>query len=112
MKQLLDPALVERILLLTGVLGPVVGLAVGAAAGFRARRPAAGIIAGALVGGVGTLVYAMWRVYGAITGMLGLDSLANLGLQLLLFAVLGVGLGVLIVRISQILDRLGPENRP
>lgn len=112
MKELLDPALVERVLLLTGVLGPVAGAAVGAAAGFRARRPAAGTIAGALVGGVGTLVYAMWRVYGAITGALGLDSLANLALQLLLFAALGAGIGALIVRISRILDRLGAENRP
>lgn len=112
MKELIDPASAERVLLLAGVLGPVVGIIVGGVAGLRARRLTVGLIAGVLIGAMGTLIYAMWRVYGVITGVFGLDSTANLALQILIFAVLGAGLGVVIVRVKRLFRRLGAECAP
>lgn len=84
----------------------MVGLILGAVFGAHEKCAARRIIAGALLGGIGSLIYAMWRVYGVITNALGLDSVANLGLQLVLFAALGAVLGVVVLRVSLFLKRI------
>ena len=106
MKQLIDPSFVERVLLFLAVAGPLVGLILGTVLGAHEKCAARRIIAGALLGGIGSLIYAMWRVYGVITNALGLDSVANLGLQLVLFAALGAVLGVVVLRVSLFLKRI------
>jgi hypothetical protein len=109
MKQLIDPSSAERVLLFLAVAGPLVGLIFGAVLGAHTRRARCTVIAGVLLGGIGTLTYGMWRVYGIITNALGLDSVANLGLQLVLFAALGAILGAVILKVSLLLKRLaGP----
>lgn len=84
----------------------MVGLILGTVLGAHEKCAARRIIAGALLGGIGSLIYAMWRVYGVITNALGLDSVANLGLQLVLFAALGAVLGVVVLRVSLFLKRI------
>ena len=106
MKQLVDPNAVERVVLFLAVAGPLVGLILGAVLGAHERCSARRIIAGVLLGGIGSVVYGMWRVYGVITNALGLDSVANLGLQLVLFAALGAILGAVVLRVSLLLKRL------
>ena len=106
MKELIDPNSAERVLLFLAVAGPLVGLILGAVFGAHEKCAARRIIAGALLGGIGSLIYAMWRVYGVITNALGLDSVANLGLQLVLFAALGAVLGVVVLRVSLFLKRI------
>lgn len=81
------------------------GLIIGALLGLSRKRILPGCVAGALLGAVLTLVYGAWRLYWLITDRLGLDSVANLGLQLVMFAVLGCLLGVVILRISVFLKR-------
>lgn len=109
MVELIAPHLVDRALLFMGVAGPVAGSVLGAALGASGRWPGlrapGGAVAGALVGALGTLIYAMWRVYGAITDALGLDSVANLALQLVMFAAAGSLLAVAIFRIQAFLKR-------
>jgi hypothetical protein len=105
-KQLIDPDCVERVLLFVAVAGPLVGLILGAVFGAHEKCAARRIIAGVLLGGIGSLVYGMWRVYGVITNALGLDSVANLGLQLVLFVALGAILGAVVLRVSLSLKRL------
>jgi hypothetical protein len=46
------------------------------------------------VGGPPTLVGVLWRVYNAITDRMGLDTVANLLVNLFLFVVVGVACGV------------------
>lgn len=85
---------------------PLVGLILGALLGAHEKRALPRIVAGVLLGGMLSLIYGMWQLYGLITGLLGLDSAANLGLQLVLFAVLGAVLGAVVSRVSLILKRL------
>ena len=77
-------------------MGLVIGTLLGAHEQCAGRR----MIAGVLVGMIGTLVYAMWRIYGIITSVLGLDSVLNLGLQILLFAFVGAAIGIIMLKIS------------
>ena len=71
------------------VLAPLVGLAWGA----RAKRLKLGLLVGALVGGGN---YALWTVYNAITEKLGLDTVANLLVNLGLFLVIGTIAGAVV----------------
>ena len=107
MKELVDPNAVERVLLFIAVAGPLMGLILGALFGAHEKYPARRVIAGVLLGGIGPLVYWMWRLHGVITNALGLDSVANLCLQLVLFAVLGALLGIGILKTSEQLKRPG-----
>jgi hypothetical protein len=109
MKQLVDPNAVERVLLFVAVAGPLVGLIIGALVGAHEKCAARRVIAGVLLGGIGPLVYWMWRLYGAITNTLGLDSVANLALQLIMFAALGALLGALMLRVSMLIKRIGAD---
>lgn len=105
MKELIAPGSVEKALLFFAVAGPLVGVIIGAFIGAHSRNAAPSVISGILIGAIGSLIYGMWRVYGAITNILGLDSLANLGLQILIFAIFGAVLGVAIFKISIVLRR-------
>ena len=107
MNELIDPRLVERVLLLLAVAGPLVGLVIGAVLGAHEAHAARKIAAGILVGALGSVVYGMWRVYGVITAALGLDSVANLAAQLVMFAALGAVLGVVIAKVSILMKRPG-----
>jgi len=100
MKELFSAQAVERAFLVLALAGPVVGLVFGVAIGARERHTWPRILTGMLIGGIGTLVYGLWRLYNVITGALGLDSLVNLGLQLLMFAVMGAAVGWAALRIS------------
>ena len=71
------------------VLAPFIGLAWGA----RAKRLGIGLLVGALVGAGN---YALWTVYNAITDKLGLDTVANLLVNLGLFLILGTVAGAVV----------------
>lgn len=66
---------------------PLIGLVWGA----FAKRLIPGLIIGLLVG-VGN--YVLWTVYNAITDKLGLDTVKNLAVNLGLFIVLGILIGL------------------
>ena len=68
-------------------LAPLVGLAWGV----RAKRVGQGLLVGALVGAGN---YALWTAYNAITAKLGLDTVANLLVNLGLFLVVGTLIGI------------------
>ena len=86
MKELID--LHQAHLLMLGVLiiAPLIGLAWG----FAAKRLPFGLVIGLLVG-VGN--YVLWTVYNAVTQKLGLDTVANLLVNLGLFIAVGTVLG-------------------
>lgn len=109
MKPLIDSKLVEKILLFLAVCGPLFGLIVGVILGAHERNALRRIVPGVLLGFIGTLIYIMWRVYRVITDSLGLDSVANLGLQLLMFAAVGVAMAFVIFKISLLLKRILEE---
>jgi hypothetical protein len=72
----------------------VVGLVAAPVAFATARkRGGDGLAAALLWGGPLVLVGILWRVYNAITDRIGLDRVANLGVNLALFVTLGAACG-------------------
>jgi Co/Zn/Cd efflux system component len=105
MKELINPDVVQRVMLLLAVAGPLVGVIVGLFLGAHERHALPKMIGGLLLGALCSVAYGMWRVYGLITNAHGLDSVVSLALQLVVFAVLGVILGAAGFRISNMLKR-------
>jgi hypothetical protein len=69
---------------------PVLGLIAGATAGWLARRGGRDAVSAiTLWGGPLVLIGILWRVYNAITDRIGLDSVANLAVNFVLFVVAG-----------------------
>ena len=87
MKELIDPHQAHLLMLGVLVLAPLVGLIWG----LWAKRPPYGLAIGVTVG-VGN--YALWTAYNAITQKLGLDTVANLLVNLGLFVAIGSAVGV------------------
>ena len=71
------------------VLAPLVGLIWGT----RSKRVGQGLCVGALVGAGN---YALWTVYNAITAKLGLDTVANLLVNLGMFLAIGTVAGAVV----------------
>lgn len=87
MKELIDIHQAHLLMLGILVLAPLVGVGWG----FFQKRLPLGLAVGILVGGGN---YALWTVYNAITQKLGLDTVANLLVNLGLFVVIGIAAGV------------------
>lgn len=89
MKELIDPH--QAHLLMLGVLlaAPIMGLLWGV----LAKRFVAGLTGG-LVVGIGN--YGLWTIYNAITDRLGLDTVKNLLVNLTLFIIIGITVGLVI----------------
>ena len=87
MKELIDPHQAQ--LLMIGVLlsAPIIGLIWG----LLTKRLVMGIVIGLAVG-MGN--YALWTVYNAITDRLGLDTVKNLLVNLMLFTMIGIAVGL------------------
>ena len=102
MKELIDEHQAHLLMLAVLVLAPLIGLAWGT----RSKRVGQGLIIGLLVGGGN---YALWTVYNVITAKLGLDTVANLlvniGLFLVVGTIVGITAGVLSAR-----DRQGVQG--
>lgn len=62
-------------------------------------RPSSVLLRGALLSGVLVLVFPAWLVYNAIEDHFGLDSVAALLINLVLFALAGGGVGLALRRI-------------
>jgi hypothetical protein len=101
MHELVDLAAVERLFNLMAVLLPVLGIGVGAAIQFGAQRLGA-LMAGIFIGLLGPANWLLWRIYNSIEDHYGLDSVKAMLLNLSLFVVLGlaVGIGIRVVRRS------------
>ena len=67
---------------------PLLGAAVGIGVGVARRRPA-----WTATGLAALAVAILWRVFNAVAERLGIDSLANLAVNLLLFAAVGFAAG-------------------
>jgi hypothetical protein len=72
-------------------LGLVLLLVAAVVARGRGKSP---LLAALAFGGPPTLVGLLWRLYNAITDRIGLDTVANLLVNLALFVVVGVACGV------------------
>jgi lipopolysaccharide export LptBFGC system permease protein LptF len=93
MKELITIEQMNHLMMAFIVIAPVVGLVIGA---IVKNVKAYGL--GGLAIGVGN--YILWTVYSAITNKLGLDTVANLAVNLGLFIVIGVVVGIVIAKMQ------------
>ncbi len=98
MKAILDFILERRnIEVLFNVLAvslPILGLVIGLVVGRIKGRIKPYLITFTLAGLFGPFNWVMWRIYNAITDHYGLDTVKNLLINLALFIVVGIVLGV------------------
>jgi hypothetical protein len=80
-------ALFGVVLILGLILLPVTALV-------ARRRGKSPLLAAVAIGGPPTLVGVLWRVYNVITDRMGLDTVANLLVNLVLFVIVGAACGV------------------
>ena len=71
----------------------IIAITVGMLYGIGTKRVWAGLGTGA---GIGIGNFAMWKLYNAVTAKLGLDTLKNLFVNLIIFAVAGIVTGVIV----------------
>jgi RsiW-degrading membrane proteinase PrsW (M82 family) len=93
MHELVDLNAMDRLFLLAAVLLPILGLAAGAALGARTGNPKRPALSGLAIGLLGPLILALWRLYNAITDRLGLDTVRNLVVNLIVFVAAGLIIG-------------------
>ena len=99
MKELITLHQTNMLMIALAIIAPLVGLLWGAII----KQTVRGGVIGLLIG-VGNL--ALWGVYNLITNKLGLDTVLNLGVNLVLFIVIGILIGLGTVRYgSQRLDK-------
>ncbi|NUP99735.1 MAG: hypothetical protein HUU35_07765 [Armatimonadetes bacterium] len=107
MKELIDEAVVERAILLIGLLGPLVGLLLGGLYAQVKRQPSRlGFGRGFLLGLLGPLVYGLWRLYSWLVryqpapdpkdDYFGLERVDILLLNVVIFVTVGALVGWLI----------------
>jgi hypothetical protein len=94
MQELITVAQAERVIAILAVALPAAGLVLGAIIGAARRSPVRGLLLGLLCGLVGPAVWLLWRMYGAIVGVYGLDSVRGLLVNLVLFVGIGLVVGL------------------
>jgi hypothetical protein len=96
--EIIDGPTVDRISLLLAIALPPLLCAIGAMVGTRYEAARRGARIGLMVGMLGPVNLVLWRLYNLITDRLGLDSVANVFVNLAVFAIIGLAAGLLIRR--------------
>ena len=94
LREIVDTAALSRLFLLLAIVGPAAGGLLGALAGHRRQAIRRGGIIGLWAGLLLTLNYLLWLVYNRITDAAGIDTVKNVVINLALFIVVGVLLGM------------------
>jgi hypothetical protein len=114
MREIVDADQVTRLFTILAIVLPPACLLAGWWYGGRRHNSRRGAILGVLVGLAGPLNLLMWRVYNAITDSIGLDTVRNLVINLILFlvsgAVIGVAAGLAIRRINGVQPASHPPD--
>jgi len=91
MHELITIEQANRLMLALIIVAPVIG----ALCGLAVRRAKYGALIGAALGAGN---FALWKIYNAITNHLGLDTVKNLAVNVTLFVVVGIVIGLLVAR--------------
>ncbi len=94
MHELVSIEAIERWFALAALAGPPLGIALGCLLGRRLGDPRRAALRGLLIGLFGPVNWLLWRLYSALTNHYGLDSVANLLVNLGIFLGLGFGAGI------------------
>ena len=88
----------SRLCVVLAIALPLLGVIVGAMSGGRSGNVRRGALTGLAVGLLGPLIWLMWQIFNAITDRNGLDTVQNVFVNLAVFVVGGVVIGVIVER--------------
>lgn len=94
MREIVDVEQVGRLFAALALVLPPLCLLCGWWYGGRRQMHRRGALVGLLLGLLGPLNYGLWHIYNRITDSVGLDTVRNLAINLVLFVVLGAVIGV------------------
>lgn len=94
MKEIVTRGQIDLLFGVLAIVGPLLGASI---SWFRSRRWLVGFAWGLLF----TANWLLWRLYNAITDRLGLDTVRNLMVNLLLFISIGAIAGYLLARLTK-----------
>jgi hypothetical protein len=110
LQEIVTVAQAERIINLLALALPVAGLLLGVVIGSLRKRPIVGLLVGLLSGLVGPVIWLLWRMYNGIIGVFGLDSVKGLLINLALFIVIGVVIGLALGAVRRRIVRPAETN--
>ena len=84
----------ERLIAALAYALPAAGLVLGAVVGGLRKRLGRGLLIGFVCGLTGPAIWLLWRMYNGIVGVYGLDSVRGLLVNLALFVAIGLVIGV------------------
>ncbi len=82
-----------RVIVILAVALPIAGVLIGLVVGAVQKRIGRGALSGLLCGLSGPAVWLLWRMYNAVVGVYGLDSVRGLLVNLALFVAIGLVIG-------------------
>jgi hypothetical protein len=112
MHELVDAGQVGRLFTALALLLPPLCVAAGYWLGRRRSMARQWALYGLLIGLLGPLNWALWRVYNTITDAIGLDTVRNLAVNVALFIVVGALTGVVAGFAVRRIDSTVPGDRP
>ena len=89
---------------------PFLGLLLGTLLGRRSGNMRRGMLLGLAIGAAGPLNWLMWQVFNALTERNGLDTVRNVFVNLAVFVVVGLFIGVVIGRVLRSHLPAAPEE--
>lgn len=92
--EIIDIVLVGKIFSLLAILTPIVGILAGSLRGMKRSTLRIGLIRGVVIGLLGPVNWVLWTVFNVISNQTGLDSVKNVVLNMLLFIITGLILGI------------------
>lgn len=89
---------IGRLFVLLAILLPLVGAGIGYLLGAKRGHGLRGLRTGGTMGLIGPANWLLWQAYNLITDRLGLDTVLNFAVNLTLFVVIGISLGLMLRR--------------
>ena len=114
MREIVDAEQIGRVFAVLAAALPPLCMLAGWWYGGRARNRRLGAILGLLIGLLGPLNWVLWQAYNRITDRLGLDTVLNLAVNVIVFlgvgALIGVGVGLCMRHIGRASDGTEPTD--
>jgi len=96
MRELIDLPTANAIVRALAIGLPAAGLVAGAVVGAARRRLGRDALAGLVIGLSGVLLWAMWGAFNAVTNHYGLDSVKGLLINVAIFVAVGGAVGAIV----------------
>ncbi|MEP6755754.1 MAG: hypothetical protein ABJA67_09655 [Chthonomonadales bacterium] len=98
LREIVTMGQMNGLLLSLAILSPVVGVIYFMVYGKKSSDASETKQTAIVIGVIGPFALVMWKVYNAITARLGLDSVKNLVVNLVLFVAIGIAAGLFLSR--------------